>query len=155
MKWIIWSGFPLTTCNIHYFTFGMTIPTTNCKRLSKIRSQMINIIVYQSSWLWNRNCLPVKSEFYFSKFKKLLNDSRVTCFTRIRSKTEKYFFDFKLKCFTSTIRIIKIQWTNSFHVTTIYLTYLNYFNKLEILQIYFISNLSFFIVSTYNNKLSI
>ena len=133
MKWIIWSGFPLTTFNIHYFTFGMTrrprIRTTNCKRLSKIRSQMINIIVIKSSWLWCWNCLSIKSKFYFRKFKKLLNDSRVTCFKSsvisIRSKTEKYFLNFKLKCFTGTPSIIKIQSTNSFHVTAIYSAYLN------------------------------
>ena len=124
IKGYICSGFPLTTFNIHYFTSTGMRPT-DCKRLSKIRSQMINEIVFKSSWLWCQNCLSVKSEFYFSKFKKLLNDSRVTCFIfTVRSKTKKNFLCFKLKCITSTPSIIKIQWTNSFYGASIYSAYL-------------------------------
>ena len=101
MKWIIWSGFPLTTFNIHYFTFGMRHPTTNSKRLSKIRSQMINWTVIKSSWLWCRNCLSVKSEFYFSKLKKAFKWLTCDMFynfpTLHQIQNRKVFFRFQIE----------------------------------------------------------
>ena len=154
MKWIIWSRFPFAIFKIHYLSFGMSI-ATSCKRFSKILCQVVNIVVFKSSWLCYLDRFSIKSEFKM-KFNLQANISnlQMTFLVRRRSEAEKYFLHFKLISITGTFIKIKFQCPDSFDIASINSTYLN--NRFNILMTFLqMINLSFFISSTNNPMLSI
>ena len=158
MKWIIWSRFPFAIFKIYNFCFGMTIRppiATSCKRFPKILCQVINTIMFKSSWLCYLDRFSIKSEFKMNfNLQANISNLQMTFLFRIRSEAEKYFLHFKLISITGTQIKIKFQWTDSFDIASINSTYLN--NRFNILMFFLqMTNLSFFIISTNNPILSI
>ena len=79
MKWIIWSTFPFTIFQIHYFGLWMTIlPATtpeilhtSCsQRLAIVLCQMKNRSMFMSSRFSSLNYFTIKSEFQILKSSK-------------------------------------------------------------------------------------
>ena len=130
MKWIIWSRFPFAIFKIHYFRFGMRMPATSCKRFPKILCQVVNSIMFKSSWLCYLDKFSIKSEFKMNfNLQANITNLQMTFSVRRRSKAEKNFLHFKLVSVTGTQIKIKVQCTDSFDIATIDSTYLNkYFN---------------------------
>ena len=77
------------------------------------------------SWICWFNQLTVKSIFILNQADKMIFHLRMTILTWYCSKAEKNFLNFKLKGIASTVLKIKLQICNSFHIATIYSTYLN------------------------------
>ena len=154
MKWIIWSRLPFTIFKIQYFSFGMRIPATSCKRFPKILCQVENPSVFESAWLCYLDRYSIKSEFKMNfKLQANISNLQMTFSIRICSETEKYFLHFKLISVACTPFKIKFQGSDSFDIAAINSTYLNnHFNIFIFLQM---TNLSFFMISTNNPILSI
>ena len=137
MKWIIWSRFPFAIFKIHYLSFGMTrIPiATSCKRFPKILCQVVNLIMFKSSWLCYLDRFSIESEFKMNfNLQANISNLQMTFLFRIRSEAEKYFLHFKLISITGTKIKIKFQCPDSFDIASINSTYLN--NRFNILMFF-------------------
>jgi len=133
MKWIIWSRFPFAIFKIHYLSFGTRILiATSCKRFPKIPCQVVNFIMFKSSWLCYLNRFSIKSEFKMNlNLQANISNLQMTFSVRIRSEAEKYFLHFKLISITGTQIKIIFQCPDSFDIASINSTYLNnHFNIL-------------------------
>ena len=154
MKRVIRSRLPFTIFKTHYFSLGMRIIATSCKRFPKIICHVVSIFVFERSWLCNLDRFSIESEFKMNfNLQAYKADLQMTFFSSRFMKAKKYFLHFKLICVACTRPKIKFQGFDSFDIATINSTYLNnHFNILIFLQM---TNLSFFNFSTNNPILSI
>ena len=134
MKWIVWSRFPFSIFKIHYFSFGMRIPATSCKRFPKILCQVVNPYVFESAWLCYLDRISIKSEFKMNfNLQANISNLQMTFSYRNRSKAKKYFLHFKLISVAGTRIKIKFQCPDSFDIAPINSTYLNKLFKITVL----------------------
>ena len=134
-EWIIKDFFPFSRRNLHNLCFCMIpnqtfrfgnfagmptsftwhirtiqmFPTTNCERLSLVRSQMINFVVIKIRRLCSCYCCAIVALIFLHEWISFENLQVAWCCVWIRSKAKKYLFEAELVCLTNTMPKIKFQ----------------------------------------------
>ena len=134
VKRIFWTHVPFVMVNIHYFWYCV-IGTTDGKWFALIWSQVIDLSVLKSCIAYGCNSFTVIPEPSYDSFQFKILDLRVTFFWisnfTVFTKTEQYFFNFKLVCITSRYGNFQIKWTNVFYIAAINSVYLKSMISLE------------------------